>query len=241
MAAVPDSDSSGQSALSERASRAAGLALVVAAHASALGWLWHSSPVRDDLRELATVMVSFVQPEVRQPPKPEPPTPKPRVEPVKPKAVRAPEPPPVLAVPQEVPAPELPTVEHPVVKAPEPVLPVESPVNKAPESMPAMASLPAPPAPVTPPRFNADYLTNPAPEYPRLSRRLGEEGRVLLRVFVTAEGLPSKVEVKTSSGFPRLDESAVQTVWHWKFVPARQADQPVAAWVLIPINFSLRS
>lgn len=185
-------------------------------------------------------MVSLVRPEVavKEQPKPEP-REKPKHRPVRPRPVKAPEPPPTLAAPEESPAPA--PVQVPVVRAPAPPMEVPAVPAREPGQPMESESPPAPPAPVTPPRYNADYLSNPAPEYPRLSRRLGEEGRVLLRVFVTAEGLPSKVEVKTSSGFPRLDESAVQTVWHWKFVPARRADQPLAAWVLVPINFTLRS
>lgn len=94
---------------------------------------------------------------------------------------------------------------------------------------------------VAPPRYEADYLRNPAPPYPSLARRMGEQGRVVLRVLVTAAGDPEKVELRTGSGSPRLDQSALDTVRRWKFVPARQGDQPVAAWVQIPIVFFLES
>jgi protein TonB len=70
---------------------------------------------------------------------------------------------------------------------------------------------------------------------------MGEEGKVVLRVFVNEEGLPAKVELRTPSGFSRLDSVALETVRQWKFVPARRGDQAVAAWVLVPISFSLRS
>jgi len=94
---------------------------------------------------------------------------------------------------------------------------------------------------VAPPRFDADYLHNPAPAYPALSRRLGEEGRVLLRVYVHADGSAGQVEVRESSGYERLDRAAREAVARWRFVPARQGERPVAAWVLVPISFSLRS
>ncbi|HKO87513.1 MAG TPA: energy transducer TonB, partial [Burkholderiales bacterium] len=90
------------------------------------------------------------------------------------------------------------------------------------------------------PRFNADYLQNPRPPYPSISRRMREEGTVMLRVFVSASGAPDKVELNKSSGFTRLDQSALETVQQrWKFTPARQGDTPTGAWVLIPISFSL--
>lgn len=90
-----------------------------------------------------------------------------------------------------------------------------------------------------PPRFLAAYLNNPAPEYPPLSRKLGEEGRVVLRVLVSPEGRPSQIEVKGGSGSARLDQAAVETVRRWRFVPARLGDEAVSAWVLVPISFHL--
>ncbi len=94
---------------------------------------------------------------------------------------------------------------------------------------------------ITQPRFDADYLSNPAPAYPPLSRRMGEEGKVQLRVFVDTNGRPSQIELKTSSGSPRLDQAAQEAVWRWKFVPARRGDETVAAWVLVPIVFTLQN
>lgn len=96
------------------------------------------------------------------------------------------------------------------------------------------------PAEVSQPRFDAGYLKNPAPVYPSASRRLGEEGRVVLRVLVESDGLPGEVTIKTSSGFPRLDRAAEDAVRRWKFVPARQGDEAVRASVLVPIVFNLR-
>ena len=88
-------------------------------------------------------------------------------------------------------------------------------------------------------RFDADYLHNPAPLYPALSRRRGEEGKVVLRVSVTPQGTAEGVEVRTSSGSPRLDEAAATTVKNWKFIPAKRGDAPVQSWVLVPIIFKL--
>jgi protein TonB len=88
-------------------------------------------------------------------------------------------------------------------------------------------------------RFDADYLKNPAPAYPPAARRRGEEGRVVLRVQVSAQGGAEQVEVRTSSGSSRLDEAAAATVSHWKFIPARRGDTPVQSWVLVPIIFKL--
>ena len=68
---------------------------------------------------------------------------------------------------------------------------------------------------------------------------MGEEGKVILRVSVTPEGTAENIEIKTSSGSSRLDESASRTVRNWKFIPAKRADTPVQSWVLVPIIFKL--
>lgn len=92
---------------------------------------------------------------------------------------------------------------------------------------------------VAPPRFDAAYLQNPEPSYPTLSKRFGEEGRVILRVLVTPEGLADQVEIRQSSGHARLDQAALGTVKRWRFTPARRGAERLAAWVLVPLSFQL--
>jgi protein TonB len=89
--------------------------------------------------------------------------------------------------------------------------------------------------------FDADYLRNPKPPYPPISRRMREEGRVVLRVRVTADGGAGDVEVSASSGSTRLDEAALRTVRQWKFIPARRGQMSVQSWVLVPVTFKLES
>jgi periplasmic protein TonB len=181
---------------------------------------------------------------VRQvPPKPTPPKPEARKKLSKPvtrptpKPMAQPEPrPEPAAVPQ--PEPQLVSKAEP---AAEPVAPAPStdPLPPEPPAEPEAKAEPAP-EPVEPPRFNADYLDNPTPAYPSLSRRMREQGRVLLRVLVDAEGRPSRVLLHRSSSYPRLDETAIGSVRQWKFLPARQGGNPVEAWVIVPIQFSLK-
>src|SRR5690606_1470611 len=64
-------------------------------------------------------------------------------------------------------------------------------------------------------------LNNPEPSYPYESRRRGEEGRVILKVRVAADGTGSSVEVNKSSGYRRLDMTARRTVSRWTFIPAK--------------------
>lgn len=89
------------------------------------------------------------------------------------------------------------------------------------------------------PGFTADYLHNPAPAYPPASRRNGEEGRVLLRVRVSAAGQAEAVEIHRSSGFARLDDAAREVVAGWRFIPARRGGSEIASSVIVPITFRL--
>lgn len=104
----------------------------------------------------------------------------------------------------------------------------------------AVASAGSEAAPIVAPLFNADYLSNPAPTYPAASLAMGEQGKVFLSVQVSPTGEALEVRLRTSSGFERLDAAALETVRRWKFVPARQGAETIAAWVVVPISFSLR-
>ena len=213
-----------------------GLALIALAHAGVLFALLNIKPVAEAVGLPRPLMVSLLTAAEPEPPKetpkplPQKPQALPRVEPL--------QPPPVLAAREDAPAPVT-VPEPPPQPTPLPAVlpaPAPEPVHHA------VAAAPAPaPAPVIPPRFDADYLDNPAPVYPGLSRRLGEQGRVLLRVFVNPDGIAAQVEIRESSGFDRLDRAARDTVQRWRFVPARQGERGVAAWVLVPITFSIRS
>lgn len=91
------------------------------------------------------------------------------------------------------------------------------------------------------PKFGADYLHNPAPEYPNMARRKGEQGKVLLKVLVSAQGNAEKVLLEKGSGYELLDKSAIDVVKTWKFIPASSNNQPVSGVVIVPIRFSLDS
>ena len=85
-----------------------------------------------------------------------------------------------------------------------------------------------------------EYAENPPPRYPRLARRLGHEGLVMLNVRVSAEGLCISVTVTRSSGHTILDREAVRAVKGWRFKPAMKAGVPVEGEMQIPIRFLLR-
>jgi protein TonB len=145
------------------------------------------------------------------------------------------------ALPRKAPSPPLST---PIATPPvAPAVPALAAVGSAgaPPAAPAVAAAAPAPAALVAARFDADYLDNPGPVYPAASRRLGEAGRVILRVRVSTQGLPLAVDIRQSSGFSRLDEAARAAVEHWRFVPARQAGEAVDSSVLVPLQFVLEN
>jgi protein TonB len=201
----------------------AALGIVVAVHILVVWLLLHFKVIALPA-PLAVLSVSLLPsaPEIRQQPHILPPKPLPVARKPVPAPVPVPDPT-VLAAPADSPSPS------PIAVPPAPTpVPAPAPVAAAPVAAP------------TPPRFDADYLDNPKPPYPAISRRMGEQGRIVLRVRVDAQGLPIDVQLHASSGSERLDASALQTVHRWKFVPARLGNEPVAASVLVPIAFTLK-
>ena len=131
-----------------------------------------------------------------------------------------------------------------VIEKSEPVV-AESAPTEQPQSVKAMEvaekaveKVAAEPV-IEPPSFGAAYLNNPAPAYPVQARRMGEQGKVLLKVLVSQEGKAETVKVDTSSGHHKLDQAAIEAVKKWSFVPAKRSNQPISAYVLVPVNFTL--
>ena len=82
---------------------------------------------------------------------------------------------------------------------------------------------------------------NLSPEYPKESKVLGEQGKVVLKILIDIEGYVKSVELSSSSGYKKLDESAIQTATKWRFLPGQRGDVPEEMWMLVPINFELKS
>jgi len=166
------------------------------------------------------MVIHMIAPPVAQP---EPPPPRVPQEPV---PVRAP-----TAVPRAAPLPP-PTASAddvlavPPLPASEPQAPTLAPVETAPATPAAGVQL--------------QYRSAPPPSYPIAAIRAGEQGTVVLRVQVDAEGTPTQVAIERSSGSRALDAAARQQVMrHWRFVPARVDGQQVPAVGLVPVSFSL--
>ena len=57
---------------------------------------------------------------------------------------------------------------------------------------------------------------------------------------ITAQGRVEDVQVERSAGHSDLDQSALEAVRRWRFEPARRGGEPVAVWVIIPVEFKLQ-
>lgn len=212
----------------QKGSRWTGLVVVIGLHVAVLAFLLTYQPARQMLGLTKPLMVEFITPPAPPPPEPPKEQPKPRevqivkkkVEPVKPLpliAANTPTPSPMVAEPQEPPK-------------------VAPPIEPSPPPAP-----PAPPSPPAEPRVvsSVEYLQNPAPTYPALSRRMREEGRVVLRVTINTQGKPEQVDISKSSGFPRLDEAARAAVRGWLFKPYTVNGKAETVVGMVPLNFTI--
>lgn len=187
-----------------------------------------------------TETISVEPPAPEPDPEPTPLPPDPVKPPPKPKPKPKPEPKPKpKPEPRPEPIPEPVTTESQTAISEETAPPVEEASRPPPPASAPNRADRVDPAPVVAARFDAAYLNNPTPSYPQLSRRMREEGKVQLRVFVTPEGEAGEIELYQTSGYGRLDKSALEAVARWKFVPAKQGGTPIGAWVIVPIVFHL--
>jgi periplasmic protein TonB len=132
----------------------------------------------------------------------------------------------------------------------------QRPVQPAPQSKSVVVAEPAPSAaiaplltetdsnaavavPVSAPVLNATAYYNAPPLYPRLSRKLREQGTVVLQLTVLASGKVADVTVQQSSGYPRLDQAALSAVQHWRYQPAQRAGEAIDYRYRQRVEFSL--
>ena len=217
---------------------------VVMFHLVAL-WALHTGL----LRRMAEVVVPVMMVSQSEPPPP-PPVVKP-AEPLKPPPPVTPKPPPQQPVMTPPPSPP-PTTPAPVAPEPAPVVaapaapaatatvPSPPPAPAVATPAPALVAAPSAPVKVELPNSKADYLHNPPPEYPPMSVRRGEQGQVLLKVLIGADGLPQKVELLNSSGFERLDKAALEAAMRWRYVPGKRGGVAEAMWYQVPMVFNLK-
>ena len=217
-------------------------------------WALQSGLVRRAVADVMpeTIMAVLIEPEPPQavtPPKPMAPPPPP---PVAHKVVRHTAPPPAPA-PRPAPLPVAKPTPQPALEAPvaaptqvalapiaQPVVEAAPPAPPAPPAPVVVAkAVPAAPTPVELPVSDAEYLQNPKPSYPAISRKLREQGKVVVDVLIGADGSAQQARLKSSSGFDRLDATALATVQRWRYVPGKKGGVATAMWFSVPINFVL--
>lgn len=211
--------------------------LVVALHVGLIALALRAAPETMQLgNQLPTIQGVIVQAPQTVTPPPEPPKeiPKPKPKP-KPKPEPKPVPKPPVAPPSEravkVPEPEPETIEE--------VQEEEESQEVVEEALPQVAPDSVLSDKVVQPRADAGHLHNRTPSYPNLSRRLREEGIVLLEILIRADGTVGEIKLKESSGFKRLDDAALKAIASWRFQPATQNGQPIDFWYEQPLEFNL--
>lgn len=209
----------------DAADRGTGLVVVLLLHAGLVAALLQIGAVREALRESAPLFVSFVSPE------------QPQAEPA----------PPVPAPPRAQPRPLLPSPliasERPATTPTESVA-MPTPVAEAPaaqagaEPTPAQASATA--GPTTPKVVTSvQYVRPPQVEYPMASRRLGEMGRVVVRVLIDRSGNAERVELHQPSRHPRLNDAALKATREALYRPYTENGEAQVVWALVPVLFEL--
>jgi protein TonB len=216
-----------------------GMLFVLAFHGALLYVLWNQRLIPPP-EQVAKIFVNFItMPKVEEvhkvdlPLLPSKPKPKPKLEP-------KPLPKPKLKLVEKQQPQQL-VPEEPVLSEEEVITPPSPPVELVETSVPEPVPVPAPTGPVT---LSTELsVTCPElspPSYPSLSRRLGEEGKLVLRVELDKNGHVSTASVIESSSYKRLDEAALAAVKTWRCNPSLRNGQPVRAVALQPFNFVLQ-
>lgn len=212
-----------------------GLLVVLIAHGVLFYGLW-SQRVIPPPEQMVTLFAEIISqpapqavPEVKQEPTP-----------VRLKPVKKPEPKPEIKQ-LATKAPVLPKQEPIVLPEPEPV---QEPVIEQ-EVMPEpVADVPPRQMETGPVTLSSELSVScpklSAPTYPAISRRMGEEGKLVLRVELDESGHIDDAHVIDSSGYERLDNAALEAVKSWQCRPSMRNGQPVRAVALQPFNFVLQ-
>jgi periplasmic protein TonB len=201
------------------------IALVVSFHAILL-WALQQGLLRRTAEMLVPAQIIATLLEASTSSKPAP-TPTPTKAIAKPSPASQPAP-----VPQQEPVPAAPTAQA------APAMPAAANSPALPSGSPGKTSTPT--SAIELPSSEAQYLNNTPPTYPAISKRLGEQGKVIVRVLIGADGLPREAQLVRSSGHDRLDKVAIDTVLKWRYVPGRQGGVAQTMWYQIPIIFELK-
>lgn len=189
-------------------------AAIAAVHAVGLYVVFNFAPALREAVAQVPLVVTFVSQ-----PEPTPQRPLPQVAVVTPQPLMQPPDLPRIDIPNDAPASAR-AITVPLHAAPPPAAQAED------RSAPKLVS-------------TVEYVREPSPRYPPQSRRLREQGTVVLRVLIDERGAATSIEIETSSGHSRLDAAARDAVQHAAFRPYVEDGEPRRALVLIPIEFAL--
>lgn len=79
----------------------------------------------------------------------------------------------------------------------------------------------------------------PEPIYPTLSRRMSEEGKVLVRLHINEAGSVEKINLVQSSGIQRLDQAALEAAQKARCKPFMEMNKPIKVTAIQPYIFRL--
>lgn len=82
------------------------------------------------------------------------------------------------------------------------------------------------------------FIRREMPVYPRLARRLGKEGKVILKLFIDKDGILQNIEVMESSEFG-FTEAAIAAVKRSSFSPAHLNGKKISSKAILPVRFHL--
>ena len=207
-----------------------GLLFVVAIHAALFYFLWNQRLIPNP-SQVVTLFAELITP-------PSPSVTKTAPEPA---AVKL-QPP---KKPETRPQPERLVTKAPAVPQKEYIEPKSVPPISTESIKEPVVTAPSPaPMPLEPIKLSAELSVScpklTPPEYPAISRRMGEEGKLVLRVELDEGGRIDTAKVISSSGYERLDNAALTAVKNWQCNPSLRNGQPVRAVALQPFNFVLQ-
>jgi protein TonB len=190
------------------------------------------TPVREVTVTLIAPPAPAIVPVAPPEPKPVPkPTPKPVVHQTPPRPQPITPPTPIMTTQ----APSATTVAAPPAPPPTPPAPADTKAaDAAPSAAPSHASSGAP--------VNVAHQScdGAPPEYPMLSKRRGETGTAVVAITVDTQGVVRSATLRTSSGFPRLDDAALQAARERSCQPYLENGTPISATALLPFAFKLQ-
>ncbi|MDV6346560.1 energy transducer TonB [Nitrosomonas sp. Is35] len=211
-----------------------GLLFVLVVHAALFYFLWHQRLIPNPEQALTLFAELITPPAPVTPPKASPEPAPVKLQPVKK---------PVVKPKQEQLVAKSPKVSEKKQAEPAPK-PVQEPVTEQVTAAPPVVEAPPKQMPTAPVALSSELSVScpklTPPEYPAISRRMGEEGKLVLRVELDENGHIDNAKVLNSSGYERLDAAALSAVKSWQCNPSLRDGQPVRAVALQPFNFVLQ-